>query len=149
MMFNETDIITSINIRSLLKKATTLITSTETTKIIENAPNISNTDIADTNDTNTILKNIENTLFENITIEPASIRRSTRHKKATFKAIGANVITANTVGIAEAPATPANERKSEEENYLPKAIIAKTTIANENKPTYEEAIANSKKSQWR
>jgi hypothetical protein len=52
---------------------------------------------------------------------------------------------ANIMRIAEAPTTPTDERESEEENYLPKAIIAKLSITNENKPTYEEAMAELEK----
>jgi hypothetical protein len=128
----------SINIRSLPQEAITLTTFTEiteTTEIIENIPNASDADIANANDTNTTLENIENAPLESITVEPAPVRRSTRHKKATFKAVGA----------AETPTTPADEEESEKENYLPKIIIVKLTIINEDKLTYEEAIADLKK----
>jgi hypothetical protein len=145
--FNETEIATSINIRNLSEKTTTLITFTETTEIIENAPNINDIDIADINDANTIFENIENTFFENITVEPAPIRKSTRHRKAIFKIIGANTVTINVVGVAEAPTISADEEESKKENYLPKAIIAKLSITNEDKPTYEKAMAGSEKSQ--
>jgi hypothetical protein len=136
-----------INIRSLPKETTTLITFTEITEIIEKIPNISDADIADANDINIIFENIEDTSFENIIIESAPVRRSTRHRKAIFKAVRANAMTANAVEIAEAPTTPTNERESEEEDYLPKAIIAKSIIINEDKSTYEKAIADSEKSQ--
>jgi hypothetical protein len=63
--------------------------------------------------------------------------------------VEANAVAANTMEIAEASITPADEKKSEKKNYLSKAIIAKSFIINENKPTYEKAIADSKKSQWR
>jgi hypothetical protein len=147
MTFNETEITTSINIQSLSEKATTLTTSTEITEIIEKIPDINDADIADANDANTTFENIENASFESNTIEPAPVRRSTRHKKATFKTVRVNAVIINAVEVAEAPTTPTDEKESEKEDYLPKAIIAKTIIANENKPTYEEAMANSKKSQ--
>jgi hypothetical protein len=139
VIFNEAVMATSMNVRNLPEEITTLTTSTEIIEIIEKIPDISDADIADTNDTNITLENIEDAPFENITVEPASVRRSIRHRKATF----------NAVGIAEAPIISADERESEKEDYLPKAIIAKTIIANEDKPTYEEAMAGSEKSQWR
>jgi hypothetical protein len=150
--FNETEMATSINIRSFPQEIITLTTSTDTTEIIENIPNASDTDIADTNDANITLENIKNAPFENITVEPAPVRRSTRHRKAIFKtietnAVEANAMGANTIKAAETPTTSANEEESEKENYLPKAIIAKSITANENKPTYEEIIINSEKSQ--
>jgi hypothetical protein len=147
MTFNETEMATYINIRNFSEKATTLIIFTEITKIIEKIPNIKDTDIADTNDTNIIFENIENAFFENIIIEPAPVRRSTRYRKAIFKAVGTNVMAANAMGVAEASTTSADEKESEKEDYPPKAIIAKIIIANENKPTYEEAMADLKKSQ--
>jgi hypothetical protein len=143
--FNETEMAISINIRSFPKKITTFITFIKITEIIENAPNISDADIANINDINIIFENIEDTYFENIIIEPAPVRRSTRNRKAIFKAVGANAMAANAVGVAEAPTTSADEGESEED-YLPKAMIAKTTIANENKSTYEEAMADSEES---
>jgi hypothetical protein len=151
--FNETEMAISMNIRSLPQKTITLTTSTKSTKtteiteIIENASNTNDTDIADTNDANTIFENIENMPFENITVEPAPVRRSIRYRKATFKAIGANTITANVIGATETPTISADEKENEEENYLSKIIIAKSIIANENKPTYEKAITDSEKFQ--
>jgi hypothetical protein len=139
MTFNEAEMATSINIRSLPQKATTLTTSTETTEtieIIENAP--------DANDVNIIHENIENAPLESITVEPAPVRRSTRHRKAIFKAIGANTVAANAVEVAETPTISADKKESEKEDYLSKAIIVKSIIANEDKPTYEEAITGSK-----
>jgi hypothetical protein len=156
--FNEAEIAISINIRSLPHETATLTTSTETTEItktteiIENAPNANDTDIADINDTNTILENIKNAFLENIIIEPAPVRRSIRHKKTTFKTVETNIIRANTIEanaikVAEASTTPINEKKSEKEDYLPKAIIAKLITANEDKLTYEKTIVNLKKFQ--
>jgi hypothetical protein len=145
--FNETEIAIFINIRNLPKKATTLITFTEITEIIENIPNISDIDIADINDINIIFENIENTFFENIIVEPAPVRRSTRHRKAIFKVIEINVVIINIVGIAEASIIFTNEKESEEEDYLSKAMIAKIIIVNEDKLTYEEVIADSEKFQ--
>jgi hypothetical protein len=147
MTFNETEIATSINIRSLSEKATTFIIFIEIIEIIQKIPDISDIDIADTNDANIIFENIENALFENIIIELALIRRSTRHRKAIFKAVRVNAVAVNVVEVAEAPTTPTDEGESEKENYLPKAIIAKIIIANEDKPTYEEAMADLKESQ--
>jgi hypothetical protein len=49
MTFNEAEIAIFMNVRSLSEKTTTLITSTKITEIIEiieNAPDISDTDIA-------------------------------------------------------------------------------------------------------
>jgi hypothetical protein len=83
--------------------------------------------------------------FKNITVEFALIRRSTRHRKAIFKAVEANAITANVVGTAKAPTTSAGKEESEEEDYLPKVIIAKSIITNEDKSTYEKAMADSEK----
>jgi hypothetical protein len=140
---------TSINIRSFPEKITTLITFTEITKIteiIEKTSNISDADIADTNDINTIFENIEDAPFENITVEPAPIRKSTRHRKAIFKIMGANAITANAIGVAEAPTTSADKEENEEKNYPSKIMIAKIIIINENKLTYEKTIANLEKS---
>jgi hypothetical protein len=147
IIFNKAEMETSINIRSLPEKATTLTTSTEITKIIEKIPDINDTDIANTNDINIIFENIENTPFKNIIIEPAPIRRSIRHRKAIFKIIEINIMTANIIEIAETPTISADEGKSEKKNYPSKIIIAKIIITNENKPTYEKAIANLKKSQ--
>jgi ribosomal protein S8E len=143
--FNEAEMAIFINIRSLPEEATTLITFIEIIKIIEKIPNISDTDIADTNDTNIIFENIENALFENIIVEPAPVRKSTRHRKAIFKIMEANIMTANTMEVAKAPIISADEKESEEKNYLSKIIIVKSSIINEDKPTYEEAIAGSKK----
>jgi hypothetical protein len=56
-----------------------------------------------------------------------------------------NIMAVNAVEIAETPTISADEEESEKENYLPKAIIAKIIIANENKLTYEEAIVNLEK----
>jgi hypothetical protein len=131
--FNETEMATSMNMRNLLHETVTLIKFIE---IIENT--------SDINNANTIFENAEDTPLKNITVEPAPVRRSIRHKKATFKAVGANA-----VGAAEAPIISADEEENEEEDYLPKAIIAKSTTTNEDKPTYEEAMANSEKFQWR
>jgi hypothetical protein len=111
-MFNETEIAISINIRSFLKKIITFITFIETIEIIENASNISDIDIADINDINIIFENIENAPFKNIIVEPASVRRSIRHRKAIFKAIRANIVAANIMGIAEASIISADERES-------------------------------------
>jgi hypothetical protein len=141
MTFNEIEMAISINIRSLSQETTTLITSTEITEIIEiieNVPNANDIDIADINDINTIFENIENAPFESITVESAPVRRSTRHRKATFKVIGANAVRA-----AEAPTISTDEEESEEEDYLPKTMIAKSITANENRSTYEKAIAGS------
>jgi hypothetical protein len=137
----------SINIRNFPKKAIMFIIFTEITEIIENVPNISDADIADTNDVNVILENIENALFKNITVESAPIRRSIRHRKAIFKIMEVNVMAANIMGIAEAFIISANKEESEKENYLPKIIIAKLFIVNENKLTYEEAMTDSEKFQ--
>jgi hypothetical protein len=147
--FNEAEIAISMNVRNLSEEITMFITFTEIIEIIEKAPDISDIDIADANDINIIFENIEDALFENITVEPASVRRFTRHKKAIFKAVGANVMAANAIGIAEASTISADKEESEEEDYLPKAIIAKSFIANEDKPTYEKAMPGLKKSQWR
>jgi Mg2+ and Co2+ transporter CorA len=144
--FNETEITIFINIRSLFKKTTTLTTFTETTKIIENAPDISDTDIADINDINITLENIEDALFENIIVESAPVRRSIRHRKAIFKAVRINIMAANAMGVAEALTISADEGESEKKDYLPKAIIAKIIIANEDKLTYEEMMIISEKS---
>jgi hypothetical protein len=146
IMFNEIEIAIFINVRSLSKEATTLTIFTEITEIIEKIPDISDADIANANDINTILENIENTLSENIIVEPAPVRRSIRHRKATFKTVEINIMAANTMEIAEAPIISADEGESEKEDYSSKTIIAKTIIANENKPTYEKTIADSKKS---
>jgi hypothetical protein len=94
---------------------------------------------------NTTLENIKDAPLKSITVEPAPIRRSTRHRKAIFKAAGANAMEANAVRAAEAPTISADEEESEEEDYLPKAIIAKLIIVNENKLTYEKAITNLEK----
>jgi hypothetical protein len=147
IIFNKAEMATSMNIRSLPEKTTTPTTFTEITEIIEKIPNISDADIADVNDINIIFENIENTPFENITVEPASIRRSTRYRKAIFKIMEINTVAVNIVGIAEISIIFANEGESEKENYLPKIIIVKLSITNENKSTYEEAMADSKKSQ--
>jgi hypothetical protein len=56
-------------------------------------------------------------------------------------------VAANTVRAAETSTISANKKESEEEDYLPKIIIAKLIIANENKPIYEKAITGSEKSQ--
>jgi hypothetical protein len=143
--FNEIEITISINIRNLSEKITILIIFIEIIEIIENAPNISDTDIANANDINIIFENIENTFFKNIIIESAPVRKSIRHRKAIFKTVKANIVTANIVGIAETSIISADEGESEEKNYLSKAIIAKTIIANENKSIYEKAITDSKK----
>jgi hypothetical protein len=140
----------SINIRSLPQEAITLTTPIEITEIIENIPNISDADIADANDANTIFENIKNAPFKNIIVESAPVRRSTRHRKVIFKAIEANavgvdIIEANIMGAAEISITLINEKESEEENYLSKAIITKLIIANEDKLKYEEAIADLEK----
>jgi hypothetical protein len=58
----------------------------------------------------------------------------------------ANAVATNAVGVAEASTTSADE-ESEKEDYLPKVIIAKSPIANEDKPTYEEAMTGSEKFQ--
>jgi hypothetical protein len=150
VIFNEAEMTISINIRSLPEKATIFTTSTKSTKtteIIENIPNVSDTDIADTNDANIIFENIEDAPFENITIESALVRRSIRHRKATFKVIGVNAVAANTIGVAETFIISANKKKSEKEDYLSKAIIAKLSITNENKLTYEKAIIDLKEFQ--
>jgi hypothetical protein len=145
MTFNEIKIVISINIRSFSKEITTLTTFIEITEIIENVPDISDTDIADANNTNIIFENIENTSFKNIIVEPALIRRSIRYRKAIFKIIEANAIAVNIVRIAEAPIISADEEESEKKDYLSKAIIAKITIINEDKLTYEKAMADSEK----
>jgi hypothetical protein len=115
--FHETEIAISMNIRSLPKEATTLITSIEIIKIIENIPNASDADIADANDINTIFENIENALFENIIIEPAPVRKYIRHRKTIFKAIRANIMIINIMRAAEAPIISADENENEEKNY--------------------------------
>jgi hypothetical protein len=147
IMFNEAEMIISINIRSLFEETTTFTTFIEIIVIIENASNISDADIADINDINIIFENIENTFFENIIVESAPVRRFIRHRKAIFKAVEANIMAVNVIGIAETSIISINEEKSEKENYLPKIMIAKIIIINENKPMYEKAMANSKKSQ--
>jgi hypothetical protein len=125
MTFNETEMATFINIRNL-SKITTLTTSTEITKsieiteIIENASDTNDTDIADTNDANITLENIENAPFESIIVEPAPIRRSIRHRKATFKTVKANTVAINAIKIAEAPTTPTDEKESEKKNIYRK-----------------------------
>jgi hypothetical protein len=144
--FNEAVIVTSMNVRSFSEKTTTFTTFTEITEIIENASNINDADIANINDTNIIFENIENTPFENITVEPAPVRRSTRYRKATFKIVEINTVVINIVEVAEAPTISTNNGESEEEDYLPKIIIIKIIIANEDKPTYEKAMADSEKS---
>jgi hypothetical protein len=101
--FNEAEMATSMNMRSLPHEIATLTKSTE---IIENA--------------NITLENVEDAPFENIIVEPAPIRRSIRHRKAIFKAMEANA-----VGAAEALIISADEEESEEEDYLPKVIMAK------------------------
>jgi hypothetical protein len=144
--FNETEMATFINIRNFSEEATTLTTFIKIIEIIENVSNINDANIADINNINIIFENIENTFFENIIIEFAPIRRSIRHRKAIFKIMGANVMAANAVGVAKAPTTSTDKGKSEEKNYLPKAIIVKTIIINEDKLTYEETMADSEKS---
>jgi hypothetical protein len=47
----------------------------------------------------------------------------------------------NVMEAAEAPIISVNEKENEEENYLPKTIIAGSIIINENKPTDEKMIA--------
>jgi hypothetical protein len=61
-------------------------------------------------------------------------------------AMEANAMEANAVRIAETPIIFADEKASEEEDYLSKAIIDKLITINEDKPTYEEAIVNLEKS---
>jgi hypothetical protein len=112
MTFNETEIIISINIRSLSEKTTTFITFIEITEIIENFPDISDIDIANANDANIILKNIENALFESITVEFPPVRRFTRHRKAIFKIIKINIMATNIMEIAETSIISVNEKKT-------------------------------------
>jgi len=68
-------------------------------------------------------------------------------------AVGANATVANAVETAEAPTTPADVEdllyNCGDEDYPPQAMIAKSTTANEDKPTYEEAMASSEGPQWR
>jgi DNA-binding XRE family transcriptional regulator len=139
----------SINIRNFPEEITMFIIFIKITEIIEKIPDISDTDIADVNDINIIFENIENAFFENITIESAPIRRFIQHRKAIFKIMGINVMAANAVGVAKTSIISINEKENEEKNYLPKIMIAKLFIINENKSTYEEMIADSEKSQWR
>jgi hypothetical protein len=122
-----------------------LITFIKITEIIDNVPNISDTNIANINDINIIFENIENAFFENIIIESAPVRRSIRYRKAIFKIIKINIMAANIMEIAEAPIISVDKGESEKEDYLPKVIIAKLSIANENKPTYEKAMTGLKK----
>jgi hypothetical protein len=91
----------------------TLITFTEIIEIIENASDISDTDIANTNNINIIFENIENALFENIIIKAAPIRRSIRYRKAIFKIMETNIMAVNAVGIAEISIISADEGESE------------------------------------
>ena len=135
---------TSMNVRSLPQKATTPTTFTTTTA-------------TNANDANTTPENAKNAPSESITVDPAPVRRSTRHRKATFKAVGANAVGgtavganamgANIVGAAETPTTPTDVEdvlyNCGDEDYPPQAIIAKSITTNENKPTYEEAMASS------
>jgi hypothetical protein len=144
--FNEAEMAISINVRSLPEKTTTLTTFTEITEIIENVPDTSDTDIAKTNNANITFENIENAPFKNIIIEPAPVRKSIQYRKIIFKIIEINAIAANIIEIAETPIISINEKESEKKNYLPKTIIAKIIIINENKSTYEKAITNLKKS---
>jgi hypothetical protein len=155
--FNETEMAIFINIRSLSEETITLTTFTEIIEIIE--------DIADANGTNIISEYVKDAIdgsshrsaylfFESITVEPASVRRFIRHRKAISKAVGVNAVEINTmkvnaVGAAETPIIFADEEESEEEDYLPKTIIVKSIIVNEDKPTYEEIMVNSKEFQWR
>jgi hypothetical protein len=129
IIFNEAEMAISMNIRSLSEKATTLTTSIEITEIIENAPNISDADIANINDINITLENIENAPFKSIIVEPAPIRRSTRYRKAIFKIVRTNIMAINVMRVAETPIISINNKKSEKENYPSKIIIAKIIIA--------------------
>jgi hypothetical protein len=146
MIFNEIEMVISINVRSFPEKVTIFITFIEITEIIENIPNISDADIADANDINIILENIENASFESIIVESALIRRSTRHMKVIFKIMGANAVVINVMEVAEASIISADEKESEKEDYLSKVMIAKIIIANENKLTYEKTMADSEES---
>jgi hypothetical protein len=145
--FNEAEIVISINIRSFPKEITTSIIFIEITEIIEKISDISDIDIADTNDINIIFENIENAFFKNIIMESALICRSIRYRKAIFKTVKANTVAVNVMGVAEALTISANEGESEEEDYLSKIMIAKFFIANEDKSTYEEAMAGLEESQ--
>jgi hypothetical protein len=59
--------------------------------------------------------------------------------------VEANVMGANAVEAAETSIISADEKESEEEDYLPKIIIAKSITTNEDKSTYEETIVSSEK----
>jgi hypothetical protein len=147
--FNETEIAIFINIRNLSQKIITLTTSNEIieiTKIIENAPNINDKDIANANDINIIFENAENALFKNIIIESAPLRRSTWYRKAISKTIKTNAVKTNTIEIAETSTIFTDEKESEKEDYLSKTIITKLITANEDKLTCEKIIINLKKS---
>jgi hypothetical protein len=135
-----------MNIRNLFEKITMFTTFIEIIKIIEKIPNINDINIADINNANIILENIEDALFENIIVESAPVRRSIRYRKAIFKIIEINIMIINIIGIAEASTIFVNKEESEEKDYLSKIIIAKLFIANENKLTYEKVMADSKKS---
>jgi hypothetical protein len=146
--FNEIEIIISINIRNFSEEITTFITFTEIIEIIEiieKTSNINDADIANINDINIIFENIENAFFENITIESASIRKFTRYRKAIFKIVKINTMAVNIIEIAEASIIFIDKEESEKEDYLSKIIIAKLFIANEDKLTYEKAMADLKK----
>jgi hypothetical protein len=56
----------------------------------------------------------------------------------------------NIVGAAEISADVEDLLYNQgNKNYPPQAMIAKLTTANEDKPTYEKAIASSEGFQWR
>jgi hypothetical protein len=144
--FNETEIATSINIRSLPQEATTFTTSTEITEITTNA--------------NTNLNNAEKAFSENIIINLKFIRKLIRHRKIIFKIMKINIIKQTAVRaniikeiavktyimkVTKALIISINENW-DNENDLPQIIIAKLIIVNKNKVTYEKAIANSEKS---
>jgi hypothetical protein len=52
----------------------------------------------------------------------------------------------NAIGIAETPIISTDKEESEKKDYLPKTIITKSPIINENKLTYEKAMADLEKS---
>jgi hypothetical protein len=141
--FNETEITISINIRNLLQETTISIAFIKNSEIITTATNI--------NDTNITPENAKNALSENITIDPAPVRKSIQHRKAIFKIVEINTVGGAAVGAAETFTTPADVEdllyNYRNKNHSPQTIIAKSITVNENKPIYEKAMASSKKSQ--
>jgi hypothetical protein len=147
VIFNEAELAENKDVRDSFQGATAPVTTANDASTI---PTTTDNDISITSDTiEETDKDVKNGLIAGRTRKATN--KAELPKKAFRKAVGATEAPMKLVNIIVPPRDPNIMYKElyEEDPPLPKAMIVKLVTHNENKPSYEAAMAGPEVPQWR